>query len=254
MRGLTLDIKHQTSNKFGLTMPAIVSCSRCRYFYLKRLFDVSLILLIILPLMPVLIIIAVLIMLDSPGPAIFKQERVGARRENGCGLSYWKQRRFTMYKFRTMEANAKSDIHYEFIKNYIIGNHIRLSELEAEKKAKSKYKLVGDPRITGFGRILRKTSLDELPQIFNVLLGDMSLIGPRPPIPYEVEFYKPWHLQRLMTVPGITGLWQIRGRSSTTFEEMVALDLNYMQQQSLWFDIEILLETLPVVLSRKGAR
>jgi lipopolysaccharide/colanic/teichoic acid biosynthesis glycosyltransferase len=239
---------------FGLTMPAIVSCPRCRYLFFKRLFDLAFIFLLIIPLTPVIIIIAILIILDSPGSPIFKQERVGAKHENGCGSLCWKQRRFTMYKFRTMKSGADPTIHYEFIKAYIAGDHVRLSEIQATKQIKAKYKLVNDPRITRMGRFLRKASLDELPQVWNVLRGDMSLVGPRPPIPYEVDLYQPWHHQRLMTIPGITGLWQVEGRSSTTFEEMIALDLKYIQQQSLWFDLKILLETIPRVLSKRGAR
>lgn len=254
MRETTSNVKHQTSHMFGLTMPAIISCPRCRYLFFKRLFDLAFILLLIIPLTPVLIIIAILIMLDSPGSPIFKQERVGAKHENGCGSLCWKQRRFTMYKFRTMQAGADSTIHHEFIKAYIAGDYVRLSEIQAKNKVKAKYKLVNDPRITRMGRFLRKASLDELPQVWNVLRGDMSVVGPRPPIPYEVDLYQSWHHQRLMTVQGITGLWQVEGRSSTTFEEMVALDLKYIQQQSLWFDLKILLETIPRVLSKRGAR
>jgi lipopolysaccharide/colanic/teichoic acid biosynthesis glycosyltransferase len=254
MRETTSNPEHQTTTKYGLAMPAIISCPKCRYLFYKRLFDISIILLAIIPLTPVLIFIAILIMLDSPGPPIFKQERVGSKHKNGCGSLCWKQRQFNMYKFRTMEPNADQTIHYEFIKAYIAGDHARLSEIQAARKVKTKYKLVNDPRITRMGHFLRRTSLDELPQVWNVLRGDMSLVGPRPPIPYEVDLYQHWHHQRLMTVPGITGLWQVEGRSSTTFEEMVALDLKYIQQQSLLFDLKILFETLPRVLSRRGAR
>lgn len=224
-----------------------------RYLVFKRLLDISLVLLSLIPLAPIFILIAVLIRLDSAGPAIYKQERVGARLGFRRGSPCWVRRRFTMYKFRTMKNDAKAKIHYEFVKAYITDD-FSLSEIEAMRKAQSMYKLVNDPRVTRVGDFLRKTSLDELPQFWNVLLGDMSLVGPRPPIPYEIEMYKPRHHQRLEALPGITGLWQIKGRSSTTFEEMVALDLEYIQKQCLWLDLKIMFGTLPAVLSRKGAQ
>lgn len=254
MRGIVSDIKHVTSYKFGLAVPAIISCPRCRYHFLKRVFDVGFVLLVLVPLFPILALIAILIKLDSSGPILFRQERVGAKCESGCGSLCWKQYRFTMYKYRTMRVNADQNIHYEFVKAYIAGDDERLSEIQAANKVRAKYKLTNDTRVTRIGRILRKTSLDELPQVWNVLRGDMSLVGPRPPIPYEVVLYQPWHHHRLMTTQGITGLWQINGRSSTTFEEMVQLDINYIRKQSLWFDMKILLWTVPKVLRGKGAR
>lgn len=224
-----------------------------RYLVFKRLLDVSLVLLSLIPLAPIFILLAVLIRLDSKGPAIYKQERVGAQLGFLRGSPCWIRKRFTMYKFRTMKNDAKATIHYEFVRAYIT-NDSSLSEIQAMRKANAIYKLVNDPRVTRVGHFLRKISLDELPQLWNVLLGDMSLVGPRPPLPYEVEMYKPQHHQRLEALPGITGLWQIKGRSSTTFEEMVALDLEYIQKQCLWLDLKIMFGTLPAVLSRKGAQ
>ena len=254
MRGTASEIGHETSSVFGLVVPDAVVCPKCRYFALKRMLDVGLVLLVLVPLLPIIALIAIVIKLDSSGPAFFKQERVGAKREAGCDSHCWKQHLFTMYKFRTMQVNADPCVHYEFVKAYIAGDNARLSEIQAAHKVRSKYKLVNDPRLTRVGRILRKSSMDELPQIWNVLRGDMSLVGPRPPIPYEVEMYQPWHHKRLKANQGITGLWQVSGRSSTTFEGMVKLDIKYIEEQSLWFDIKIILWTLPKVLSRKGAR
>ena len=224
-----------------------------RYLVFKRFLDVSLVLLSLITLAPIFILIAVLIKLDSSGPVIYKQGRVGAKLGFLQDSPSWIRRRFTIYKFRTMKNDAKATIHYEFVKAYI-NNDFSMSEIQAMRKANSMYKLVNDPRVTKMGRFLRRTSLDELPQFWNVLRGDMSLVGPRPPLPYEVEMYKPRHHQRLEALPGITGLWQIKGRSSTTFEEMVALDVDYIQKQSLWLDLKIMFGTFLVVLSRKGAR
>ncbi len=232
---------------------AFLRHSESRHFVFKQFLDFTLVLLSLIPLGAIFILIAVLIKLDSSGPIIFKQERVGAKLGFLQGSPCWIRRRFTMYKFRTMKKDAKATIHYEFVRAYITTD-FSISEIQAMRKAKSMYKLVNDPRITRMGRFLRKTSLDELPQLWNVLRGEMSLVGPRPPIPYEVEMYKLRHHQRLEALPGITGLWQIEGRSSTTFDEMVALDLEYIQKQSLWFDLKIISGTLPAILTRRGAR
>lgn len=206
-------------------------------------------------LLPLMAFIALLIKLDSPGPAIFKQERVTARRRVRNGQIYWEETPFTIYKFRTMYSDAKSTIHRQFIEAYIAGDEKRMADLQsAQKSEDAKYKLVKDPRITRVGGFLRKTSLDELPQFWNVLLGNMSLVGPRPPIPYEVDLYLFHHHDRLRTVPGITGWWQVWGRSATNFEEMVRMDVEYIRQQSLWLDIKIIFMTLAAVINAKGAR
>jgi len=225
------------------------------YFVLKRAFDVVVVSLSLIFLLPLMLAIAFLIKLDSAGPAVFRQQRVSARRRMHNGRIVWDEVPFTIYKFRTMKVDAKSTLHRQFIEAYIAGDEKRMVELQsAQKAAEAKYKIMDDPRVTRVGKFLRKTSLDELPQLWNVLLGDMSLVGPRPPIPYEVELYLYHHRERLQTIPGMTGWWQVKGRSSTSFEEMVRLDVEYIQNQSLWLDFKIILGTVTAVLAAKGAR
>jgi lipopolysaccharide/colanic/teichoic acid biosynthesis glycosyltransferase len=208
------------------------------YDIIKRGLDVigSSVLLVVLA--PLLVIIAGVIKLKSGGPVFFEQERVGE-----------KMKPFRMLKFRTMHAGADSRIHHEYVTQFInSGVHAQAGG------APEMFKLAHDPRVTPIGRFLRKTSLDELPQLLNVLRGDMSLVGPRPPLKYELEQYKPWHCHRVLDAkPGITGLWQVTGRSRTTFDDMVRLDLRYARSHSIWNDIKILLATPGAVLSGKGA-
>ena len=144
-------------------------------------------------------------------------------------------------------------LHQQFIEAFIAGEESKMAKVQTDPNSQTVNKLVNDPRVTSFGKILRKTSLDELPQIWNVIKGDMSIVGPRPPLPYEVEIYKPWHMERLTTLQGITGLWQVEGRSSTSFDEMVSLDIEYIKNQSILQDVIIIIKTIPVVLSGKGA-
>jgi exopolysaccharide biosynthesis polyprenyl glycosylphosphotransferase len=205
----------------------------------KRVLDLVVSILAVVVFAPLLILIALLVKLSSPGPVLFRQIRAG---RNGTP--------FTFYKFRTMEHNIDDTIHREYATNFIGGKELRLRD---EKNDRKIYKLPDDPRITPIGRILRRTSLDELPQLFNVLKGDMSLVGPRPPIAYELTIYKEWHKRRLKAKPGITGLWQVSGRSSVPFHDMVLLDIYYINRWSLSLDIEIILKTIPVVLYGKGA-
>ena len=179
---------------------------------------------------------ALLIRLDSRGPVLFRQTRVG---QGG--------RTFTMYKFRTMSDGSSSEAHRDYVTRMIRKDDGSLRNRDGTLK------LEDDPRITRVGRWLRKTSLDELPQLLNVFLGDMSLVGPRPPLPYEVEVYTPHHRRRLEAVPGITGLWQVSGRNRTTFEEMVDLDVAYIEKWSFLLDLRILAKTVPEVLGGKGA-
>lgn len=224
------------------------------YFIAKRVMDLVVVTFSMLFLLPLMAFIALLIKLDSPGPAIFKQERVTAKRRVKNGQVYWEEVPFTIYKFRTMRFDAKATIHREFVEAFITGNEARMAELQpARSSEETKYKMVADPRITRIGSFLRKTSLDELPQFWNVMAGHMSLVGPRPPIPYEVDLYLFHHHDRLRTVPGITGWWQVKGRSTTTFEDMVRLDVEYIQRQSLWLDIKIIFMTVMVVFNAKGA-
>lgn len=228
------------------------------YFTAKRLMDLTIVGLSLIFILPLLIFVAVLIKLDSPGPAIYRQERVGAKRRLRNGVYVWDEMPFTIYKFRTMHADAKSTLHRQFIEAYINGDEEAMRRIQAaqekEREAQDKYKLANDPRVTRVGKFLRKTSLDEIPQLWNVVKGDMSLVGPRPPIPYEVELYLFHHHDRLHTTPGITGLWQVYGRSATSFEEMVKMDVEYIQQQSLLLDIKLILGTVTAVFSGKGAR
>jgi lipopolysaccharide/colanic/teichoic acid biosynthesis glycosyltransferase len=194
----------------------------------KRALDVVLCLLALPAALVVIGLCVVMIRLDSPGPVFFVQSRTG---KGG--------KRFRMYKLRTMFRNSDE----------LKDKYMHLNEL-----AWPDFKITNDPRMTHAGRFLRKTSLDELPQLFNVLKGDMSLVGPRPPLPYEAEKYQSWHLRRVLEVkPGITGLWQVTGRSSTTFDEMVRLDLRYARKVSIWTDIKILLATPRAVIMGRGA-
>jgi lipopolysaccharide/colanic/teichoic acid biosynthesis glycosyltransferase len=193
---------------------------------LKRAIDIAGSLLALLVFLPVFAAIAALVKLTSPGPVLFCQKRVG---QFG--------RMFNFYKFRSMYADNDPGVHRDYVTKLIEGaKHIQ--------QPNGMYKLVNDPRVTPLGRLLRKTSLDELPQFINVLVGDMSLVGPRPPLPYEFERYRTWHRRRVLEIkPGLTGLWQVTGRSRTTFDEMVRMDLHYARTQSLWLDLKIILQT-----------
>jgi exopolysaccharide biosynthesis polyprenyl glycosylphosphotransferase len=201
---------------------------------LKRTFDLIVAALAIVLLFPLWLLIAVLIKLASKGPVFYTQERVGM---DG--------RLFLLYKFRTMKAGADPQLHREYQKAFIAGR----AEANIGNDSKPTYKLAADPRITRIGKLLRRTSLDEVPQLLNVLLGDMSIVGPRPPIPYEVEAYELWHRKRLDMKPGLTGLWQVSGRNRLPFEEMVRLDLFYIENWSLLLDLKIILRTGLVMLS-----
>ena len=220
------------------SMVPLVVPQRPLYRIVKRLLDIAVAATALVALTPVFAACALAVRRGSPGPIIFRQERVGLR-----------GRTFTFLKFRSMYHNADAAPHRDYVTAFIRGEAAQVADGDRQV-----YKLVGDARITPTGRWLRRTSLDELPQFWSVLRGDMSLVGPRPPIPYEVEQYGPDQLARLAVKPGITGLWQISGRSSTTFDQMVALDLNYIRQQSFWFDLVILVRTIPAVLSTRGAR
>jgi len=197
----------------------------------KRMADIVLSGTALVVLAPVFLVISILIKLTSKGPVLFRQKRIGQFGEE-----------FTFLKFRSMYANNDPAIHKEYIRNLI------------DNKVSGTYKIQNDPRVTPIGGFLRKTSLDELPQFINVLRGEMSLVGPRPPIPYEFESYSLWHRRRILEAkPGITGEWQVHGRSRTTFDEMVRMDLRYIRNQSFWLDIKILIKTPLAVLSGDGA-
>jgi len=203
----------------------------------KRISDIVIAAITLALLSPFWLLIALLIKFDSKGPVFYAQERVGM---DG--------RIFVVYKFRTMRTNADSEIHREYQRKFIAG-HAEANVGDAKRPA---YKLRDDPRITRVGRILRRLSLDEVPQLFNVLRGDMSIVGPRPPIPYEVEAYELRHRKRLDMKPGLTGLWQVSGRNRLPFEEMVKLDLFYIENWSLLFDLKIILRTVLVMLRGDG--
>jgi exopolysaccharide biosynthesis polyprenyl glycosylphosphotransferase len=215
--------------------------SRKRFsIIMKRAIDIVGSGLILLILSPVLAAIAVLIKLTSKGPVIFEQERLG---EFG--------KHFKCLKFRTMYVNNDAKIHRDYVQNFISG---KAEEKEKKNGGPVIFKITNDPRVTSIGRFLRKTSLDEFPQFWNVVRGEMSLVGPRPPVAYEFEVYDYWHRRRVLEVkPGITGLWQVYGRSRTSFDDMVRLDLQYCQSWSLWLDLRILLATPRAVLMGDGA-
>jgi lipopolysaccharide/colanic/teichoic acid biosynthesis glycosyltransferase len=221
--------------------------------YNKRMLDLILVIPALILLSPVFLLIASLIKVDSKGPIFFKQKRVGFVPHTPDGRVDWRETIFEMYKFRTMQVDTDPDLHRAFMEAYIHGDTDKISELEPQALDTQAFKLTNHPRVTRVGRVLRKYSLDELPQFWNVLVGDMSLVGPRPAIPYEVDMYQEIHLDRLTVMPGITGLWQVSGRTTTTFEEMFRLDMEYIKSQSLWLDLKILLLTLPAIISSKGA-
>jgi exopolysaccharide biosynthesis polyprenyl glycosylphosphotransferase len=203
---------------------------------LKRLLDVSAVVLGGIPLLPLLGAVALAIRFSSPGSVLYRQERVGR-----------KGKPFLLYKFRSMVVNNDDGVHRRYVEALMHGGAASVDD-----NGRKIYKLADDPRITPLGRFLRRTSLDELPQLWNVLVGDMSLVGPRPCLPYEWDLYEDWQRHRLDVLPGITGLWQVAARSQVTFEEMVLLDLHYITNWSLGLDLTLLARTVPVVLSGSG--
>ena len=206
---------------------------------MKRIIDLIGSIVAIVLFSALMLIIALSVKFSSPGPIFFKQKRVG-----------YKGKCFTFIKFRSMYNNNNQMIHRDYVSKLIKGEKDRVNEGTNDNPF---YKLKDDPRITPLGQFLRKTSLDELPQFFNVLKGEMSLVGPRPPIPYEVNKYQNWHFRRIIEVkPGITGLWQVSGRSRTTFDDMVRLDIEYAENWSLMMDIKILFKTFWTIFTSKG--
>ena len=233
-----------------MILPVFLTDNRRLYFLSKRILDVAVSIIALIIFSPVMALVAVLIHFDSPGPVIFSQKRVGSKRIKKDGQYYWEKTEFTFYKFRTMVDKADPSAHVTFIKALINHDEEKLSAIQgSDNKVK---KIVNDSRITRLGHFLRHSSLDELPQFWNVLRGEMSVIGPRPAIPYEVEFYKPWYFRRFEAKPGITGYWQVVARNSVDFDEMVKLDIQYVESQSLWLDLKLMCMTPLVMLSRKG--
>ncbi|MCU0643094.1 MAG: sugar transferase [bacterium] len=226
------------ANPFCVLNEALSDLTKNWQVLLKRCLDVVLSSIGIIIASPIILLICILIKLTSKGPIFFKQERIG-----------YMGKKFLMYKFRTMYQLRDDQVHRNYITNYITNTNQR-----NEGPRNTIFKLKNDPRITPIGKYLRRLSVDEITQLFNVLKGDMSLVGPRPPLQYEVDIYDLWHKRRYLTVkPGITGLWQIYGRSSTTFNEMVRLDLAYVKHWSIWLDLHILFRTVGSVLRMKGA-
>lgn len=206
------------------------------YVRAKRLLDIAFTLLLAPLIICIGLIVAICIKLDSKGPVFFRQKRVG---QNGI--------EFEMLKFRSMYSNANQIAHQQTIVKYMNGE-----KLNQDGEGSMAYKDTHDPRITRVGRFIRKTSLDEIPQFWNVLCGQMSLVGPRPPLPYEVELYSPYEWLRMVGKPGLTGIWQVYGRSRVTFQNMVKMDLEYLAHQSLWQDIKLILLTIPVIIFARG--
>ena len=177
---------------------------------------------------PVLAVVAIAVKLESRGPVLFRQERLGLG-----------GRRFIVYKFRTMFSSAEQERHRDHVRELI-----RPDASDAPREDGVWLPIRADPRVTRLGAFLRRSHLDEFPQLINIVRGEMSLVGPRPPIPYEVEVYQPWHLRRLAVIPGLTGLWQATGWGRLSFDEGVALDIAYIDRRSLWFDLGLILRTL----------
>lgn len=228
-----------------------VIADRQWYYFAKRIMDVVIAGSLLIILLPLMALIAVAIYLYSPGSILFKQERVGSRKIRKGGQMQWKRENFICYKFRTMKLNADSAIHQQYVKALIKNDLKGMAEVQGQETGVRK--LINDPRVIRPGKLLRKLSLDELPQLWNVLRGDMSLIGPRPALPYEVELYQPWHLRRLEAQPGISGLQQVKARCITNFDDQVKLDIEYIERQSLWLDLKIALLTPLAILFARGA-
>ncbi len=206
------------------------------YLPVKRMFDICLALFSILLFGPFMLAMALGIRVSSPGPILYRQKRIGKD-----GIPFY------MLKFRSMQVKNNPDLHKEHVQKLIREN------TKPRSLGKNSLKMVGDPRITGVGKYLRKFSLDELPQFFNVLKGEMSIVGPRPPLPYEHEVYEEWHKQRLVVLPGITGPWQVTARNTVPFDDMVRIDLQYIQSMNLWLDLKIIFLTPIEMIRGKGA-
>jgi len=192
----------------------------------KRRLDIVLVVVALPLLLPLMALIGLIIRMVSAGPALFKQERIGYLGE-----------RFLCYKFRTMFVNADTGVHQGHL-NQLMNSDVPMLKMDSK----------GDPRIIPFGRLLRASGLDELPQLMNVLFGDMSLVGPRPCVCYEYEKYLPWQRERFNTLPGLTGLWQVSGKNHTTFTEMIQLDIKYARTKTLWLDLKIIFKTIPALM------
>lgn len=244
-------ISHQVS-EILLSHTQTVLWRREAYYLLKRLLDVIFSAVGLILSLPFYLPLMLLIRLDSPGSALFVQTRVGSRRHVKDGLEVWEPVLFEMYKFRTMVQNADPAVHCAYVQALITSDEGSMKSIQGGDNHIKK--LVHDARITRVGRILRKTSIDELPQLWNVLKGDMSLVGPRPALQYEVEKYQPWHMKRLRAKPGITGLQQVKARCTESFDKQVHLDIQYTEHLSILSDLKIILLTPLTVFVGRGAR
>jgi lipopolysaccharide/colanic/teichoic acid biosynthesis glycosyltransferase len=215
-----------------------IAPSRSRYDAAKRAVDVSLGLVLFVLFLPLMLLVAIAVRLNSPGPVLFKQRRLGRD-----------MRPFTVLKFRTMAVDSSPELHQQYIAELVNSDPGATANGNGNGQVK---KLTADPRVTGVGRILRRVSLDELPQLFNVIRGSMSLVGPRPALEYELEHYRAEHFERFNVRPGVTGLWQVSGRNSLGFREMLDLDVEYAQEATLATDLRILART-PVAAVRHAA-
>ncbi|MBC8181343.1 exopolysaccharide biosynthesis polyprenyl glycosylphosphotransferase [candidate division KSB1 bacterium] len=213
--------------------------SKITFKFIKRALDFLLSLCVLIMISPILFITGLIIKLTSPGPILFTQTRVG-----------YKGRKFKFLKFRSMRVDSDNSIHKDYMEKLIRGETDKINN---GSENDPQFKIKDDPRITSIGKLIRKTSIDELPQLWNVLVGDLSLVGPRPPIPYEVKVYDNWHYRRVLDVkPGVTGLWQVSGRNKTTFNDMVRLDIQYLENWSLLLDFKILFKTVRAVFHAEG--
>lgn len=215
------------------------------HFWLKRGFDIIVSAILLVLCSPIFLVVAIAIKLDSKGSIFFVQERVGCRSLVINGKRVWEVKTFKMFKFRSMAQNADTTNHRKHIELYLAG------ESDTTETGETLIKAVMP--ITRIGKFIRAWSIDELPQLLNVFLGDMTLVGPRPVPTYEAEGYQEWHYERMAALPGITGLWQVKGRCLLSFDDQINLDISYARKQSLWFDLQILFMTIPAILKKVGA-
>jgi lipopolysaccharide/colanic/teichoic acid biosynthesis glycosyltransferase len=221
------------------------------YRVFKRLLDIFISATTLFFLTPILAICGLLVRLETRGPALYKQKRVGLKKGDDGNAEEVELGEFELLKLRTMRCDADAKVHREFVQAFIARNESKMNSIQGDNS--SARKLTRDTRVTKVGRFLRRSSLDEFPQLFNVIKGDMSLVGPRPALSYETDVYEDWHRKRLMVKPGVTGLWQVTSRSSAEFDEMVRMDIWYIENRSLLLDLKILLKTPLAILSTKGA-
>ncbi len=198
---------------------------------LKRVMDIVLSLVALMALLPLLAAVAVAIKIDSPGPVLFKQERLGRSRKP-----------FTMYKFRSMREDSGDALHREAVKR----------TAESKRREIGVFKSLDDPRVTKVGRFIRASNLDELPNLLNILRGEMSIVGPRPALDYELPYYKDWFFRRFAVRPGLTGLWQVKRADAEDFDEMIRMDVDYTEQMSVWLDLKLIALTIPSIIREKG--